>query len=663
MGSTVALALNFVFVGILIVGFLIGLWRGLKKSAVNLAFSIAGVLLAFFITPSITNATLTFNVTINGTRQTISDFIINQFAANTDIAHMMAVNENFATLVNHLPSAIVSTLVFILLTLIIEFFIYIIYKIIAVLCLKNKPGKKRHRLLGGAVGVVKAFVISIFMFMPLTSLLGLVNDVNSTEDIFTQTVVAEEYVGEEENEGLIDRFIANKEVTKQIKDVEKNVFSIIGGAAGVDDAMFDYLSSFKMGKETVKIRQELKTYAQTANVILQLKSELSGNRTRKFSSIDFDKLEKHFNKVLESKIYSKVVIEIVGDVVLNTDDYSFASGLKEFEDILKDIRNGLGQIENANEYFSNDIKKVFSAFKSLSKDGVIDEVLAVTVPEERASKTEKMLKQIIVMTNAGNIDSSATAINEIFTTNIVSNSKVSISKFLTDKVMQGKNFVDISKVDGLDAWKKELKYYGQIAVELEKENAEGKNLLDTILESEDPAKEIFEAKNVNIENIVKPILYAKSTVGIRDMLFEEINAVAKDLGVSDSNLSPSDFVFEEGAENDQAQEICDIIVSLIDLGREIDKIGNFDSIADIDAEVVGQVIYNVLENEAFGDIVDAVADKVVAAIPEDYEGEYKAQIDQIKDKGLVEFIKTEDVKIEEFVDMFKDYFNQNTNEG
>ena len=73
LGSIVGLVLNVLFALILVIGFLLGIWRGLKKSAVSAAFSIVGVLIAFFVTPPITNAILGISVNFEGTSQTINE--------------------------------------------------------------------------------------------------------------------------------------------------------------------------------------------------------------------------------------------------------------------------------------------------------------------------------------------------------------------------------------------------------------------------------------------------------------------------------------------------------------------------------------------------------------------------------------------------------------
>ena len=94
MGTTVGLILNFFFIGILIIGFLIGLWRGFKKASVNLAFSIVGIVIAFLITPLIASQAVSVTITINGVKQTLSDFIMSQITSGSDMGILIQNNPN-----------------------------------------------------------------------------------------------------------------------------------------------------------------------------------------------------------------------------------------------------------------------------------------------------------------------------------------------------------------------------------------------------------------------------------------------------------------------------------------------------------------------------------------------------------------------------------------
>ncbi len=437
MGTTIGLVLNFLFVGILVIGFLIGLWRGFKKSSVNLAFSIVGIVIAFLITPLLASQVVNVTITINGVKQTLSEFIMNQISSGSDIGLMLQNNPSLEAVINKLPFALVSSIVFIVLTLVIEFIIYIIYKIIACIFLKTKPGKKKHRLLGGAVGTVRAFLLTIFAVMPLGSVIGLVDDLNRPEDIFVQTTVAEEYNGErEEPKGLLDRIEGSEQAIDVIQSINNSAFFKIGGLVGLDDQMFDYLSSFDVEGENVKIRQEIVTYATTANVVMQIQDELKAENPAKLALIDYEKLEIYVDKILDSKLFSTVVCDLASDIIKNYKDYSFASSFESVSEILDDIGNHLLLVERPSEYFSNDIKQFFNAFKNLAQNGALDDVIE--------AKNEEILKTIKILTSTDNFESTSKAIENIFSMNMVRDSVKTLTTKVLTNVLEGLEEIDAS---------------------------------------------------------------------------------------------------------------------------------------------------------------------------------------------------------------------------
>ena len=120
------------FVLILVAGFFIGFWRGLKRSTVNLVISIIGVVIAFFVTPAITNAILGIKITIDNTQTSINGFLVELCRDDKNIGPMMQANKNLEVFFMNLPKALVNVVAFILVTIIIECLLYIIYKILLI---------------------------------------------------------------------------------------------------------------------------------------------------------------------------------------------------------------------------------------------------------------------------------------------------------------------------------------------------------------------------------------------------------------------------------------------------------------------------------------------------------------------------------------------------
>ena len=165
--SAIAWIVSIFFILILVAGFFIGFWRGLKRSTANLIIAVVGAIVAFFITPPITNAIMGITVQVDGSSVTLGQAIVESIKNNQEIAVIIDRNPSLELFFERLPSALANVLVFIVVTALVELVLYIIYKIIAMTALKYKEDEKKHRVWGGAVGLVKTFLLTIFAFMPL----------------------------------------------------------------------------------------------------------------------------------------------------------------------------------------------------------------------------------------------------------------------------------------------------------------------------------------------------------------------------------------------------------------------------------------------------------------------------------------------------------------
>ena len=369
--------------------------------------------------------------------------------------------------------------------------------------------------------------------------------------------------------------------------------------------------------------------------------------------------EMYVNNVLDSKLFSSIACELASDILKNYRDYSFATSLDIYSDILDDIGQSLENVEKPSVYFSKDIKQLFNAFKSFAQNGIIDELKDVKVPEGEDSSLAFILENLKVLTSNKNLEPTAIAFNEILSTNALSSCKDSLSVYISNQINEEKQFFDISQIEGVDAWKNELKYVGQLTNQLADKNSEGKLLIDVIFESENPAEAILELEKDKLVGIIKPMLYSKFTNGVKDMLFDSVNALADEFGASESKLSTDKFIFEEGNVNDQAQQVCDIFVSLVKLAKECknikDSLGTLD-IKEIDVELIGEFIYEIVENPAFNEILDGIANKVEENIPDQYRDQFNQKLEEVGAENLAEFIKSQETDMNQFVDMFKEYF-------
>ena len=366
--------LSIAFVSILAVGFVIGVWRGLKRSAVNLAFAVVGVIVAFFVTPLITKTVLGITVVANGESSTLQNFLVDIFRSDKDISALMQANPNLETFFINLPSALINVVIFILITVVMQAVLYVFYKILALTCVKIKEDEKKHRVLGGVVGLVKTFLVALIAVMPLASLTGTAQNLMSSDNygiIYTQ--------GQTINYTSLADDKLPKEVKSIVLGLNNNLLVKISGAMGLDDAMFDYYSSFQLDGEKLYVRKEINNLYKIVDFTYQVsKTDL---KEVNYRQVRYDKVIKAIEDTTNSPLFKKVVADTLAELVVNYENYSFLKDLsliKEYQDIFDNIAVDLTEFAEKGEvykYFQNDLNKLLNSVKILGQSGIINEIL------------------------------------------------------------------------------------------------------------------------------------------------------------------------------------------------------------------------------------------------------------------------------------------------
>lgn len=370
--TLVALLESIIFIVILVGGFFVGFWRGIKKSVANMIISLIGAVVAFFVTPVVTRAILSISITVDGTQTTIQNAIVTALQNNQDIGQMMQNNPNMEVFFKNLPLALGNVVVFIALTIAVECVVYLIYKIISIF-LKTEKGAKKHRLAGGLVGLAKTFAITVFSFMPFACLIGVFDQMTTPEAYYSQTsqvsTTANEY-------GVIGEKLP-KEVVISIKGLNEGMLSKICSFTNLDDSLFDYYSTFTIDGAKVTVRKELLSYYKAVDFAYQTTSLEKVN----FQDINFTLLDKAVDGLEKSPVFENVLAKTLADVIHNHDQYSFIKDnetINDYMEILNRIDSTLSAFTTNQEiasYFTHDIDKLYSAFKSLSQSGVLDAVI------------------------------------------------------------------------------------------------------------------------------------------------------------------------------------------------------------------------------------------------------------------------------------------------
>ena len=430
--TAIAWIVSVFFIVILIAGFFVGFWRGLKKSTANLIFSVVGILVAFFVTPAITNAIMGIQVTYDGQPTTLNQMLVEMLRDDQTIASLIDRNPNIATLVQGLPGALANTVVFILVTLAIELVIYIIYRIVASTALKNKEDESKHRWWGAGVGLVKTFLLTLFAFMPLAGLIGVYDTLKTNESFMVSVDSSSEMGAQNLNASIIADNVPT-ELDEILTGLENNALIKICGVFGLDNATFDYLSKVKVEDNNVYIRKEIETIYPIANFVYQMQSE---EQDITFANFDYEKLEEYVNSFVDGGLFKGIVVDLANDIIQNYQEYSFLDSLVDDEnvrEVFSSLQTSLAEYSENHEmlesYFIHDVKEMFSTVKVLGQSGMLDQMVTVS--------GEDSLNQVLdILVADNNITTSEEALNSALDVNIVRDAIGPITKIALQSMLE-----------------------------------------------------------------------------------------------------------------------------------------------------------------------------------------------------------------------------------
>ena len=430
--TAIAWIVSVFFIVILIAGFFVGFWRGLKKSTANLIFSVVGILVAFFVTPAITNAIMGIQVTYDGQPTTLNQMLVEMLRDDQTIASLIDRNPNIVTLVQGLPGALANTVVFILVTLAIELVIYIIYRIVASTALKPKEDESKHRWWGAGVGLVKTFLLTLFAFMPLAGLIGVYDTLKTNESFMVSVESSSEMGSQNLNASLIADNVP-AELDEILTGLENNALIKICGVFGLDNATFDYFSKVKVEDNNVYIRKEIETIYPIANFVYQMQSE---EQDITFANFDYEKLEEYVNSFVDGGLFKGIVVDLANDIIQNYQEYSFLDSLVDDEnvrEVFSSLQTSLAEYSENHvmleSYFIHDVKEMFSTVKVLGQSGMLDQMVTVS--------GEDSLNQVLdILVADSNITTSEEALNSALDVNIVRDAIGPITKIALQSMLE-----------------------------------------------------------------------------------------------------------------------------------------------------------------------------------------------------------------------------------
>ena len=388
---------------VLIIGFFVGFGRGVKRSSTHVLFVVASVIIAFFITKPITNAIMNVNIQVDGNIVAIKDYIINVISENfVDLSNF----DSASAFIQGLPTAIANPIIFLVLMILVFFVMEIIYLIVARISFgrrkKDFENHKPHRVSGGVIGMVEAFLFMIVLFAPITSL------TNTYSEILAQSPTTSQSEMISQSEGQYLQTIGDLTgqsippvVNEAIEGFNNSAIGKICSLGGFDDAMFDGLSNFEVNGEEICVRDELISLTDSYDSFVVFYNQAVVDRN--FQNLDFSTVKKALTHVIENNLFKAVIADTLGDFVLNFDEIKNDMGIelpKIADEIITTLQDRFNtQDFNAYEYLSSDLLSLLDIVDDFVRNGSLIKIDNVDM-ENLSSILDYVVSDNIVLSSS-----------------------------------------------------------------------------------------------------------------------------------------------------------------------------------------------------------------------------------------------------------------------
>ncbi|MBQ7453028.1 MAG: hypothetical protein IJS68_02035 [Clostridia bacterium] len=322
MSGTISAVVASVALAFLILGFVFGWVRGYQKSLARFIIVLVVAVVAFFITPALTNGLLTLDISGlgikigGGTVTSVKDLITQLINSISQVKELVESSPTLKAFIDAIPAMIVNVLLFTLLFFLLKWISMIIYGILAATVFNKKKmeGKNKIKLLGAGIGVVQALLTVAILLIPLFGFVNIASNLNAEAEAASSTsatayaVSYNENVSESEDGGIsLDRAT---EVASEYVSAFRNTWIVkVYSAVGVDKlsvSVFDKLSEQKVNNVQTNLTKELTVAVKMVPSLQELTS--SG---MKIDSKFVNAVEKALDTAYESDIVSNIVNEVI----------------------------------------------------------------------------------------------------------------------------------------------------------------------------------------------------------------------------------------------------------------------------------------------------------------------------------------------------------------
>ena len=213
------------------------------------------------------------------------------------------------------------------------------------------------------------------------------------------------------------------------------------------------------------------------------------------------------------------------------------------------------------------------------------------------------------------------------------------------------NFVNFASLDSFEDLQSDLTYVSELLITMNSNLIGDTTYLEYAING-DLDSILSDVTDSELESILLPVLYAKSTQGLRDDIFAVLTDVADSLTSSLNTIDLTNVTLVEGSSEDQAQEICDIFASFLSIN---DEFSSGMSLRDLNKDNLASFFTSVQENAyrttLFGKTEEGVFNGVFVNLVNSLKSAYQSEIEQ--STTLQEMLSEDNYPNIDFVQVFE----------
>lgn len=421
--NTIMMALSGTIIGLLVIGFLIGVWRGWKKSLARLIALLVILLIALFLTPVISSAII--NACTDGTTISIFGFtydfqeLVSSIAGSSEglgdiVAADGTTTELAFALMNVAVNVVLFVAMFLVLSLLALFVHFIVFLVLRSKAKKNgtlTAKKAANRLIGGGIGFFSMIIICFTFLIPVFGVMNICNTFITDEkggesanaSVLTSSSIqnylgANLYYTEDETIGTVETYV---ETYAKIKEnYDKSPMGAVFNALGISklgSISFNYLTSVKSGDLEVNVTNEIvsviKVYNEYKETFVANKFDITNNNS-------VDGIISIYDVATTSKIVQSYIIELLPKLCENWANGEAFLGIKPpVSGEMTEMFNHVLEIFKTDDInrISNNLKAVMGVVKVANNNNLISTIQAGNVDVmEFLADNETFVKDAVI---------------------------------------------------------------------------------------------------------------------------------------------------------------------------------------------------------------------------------------------------------------------------